>query len=48
VLRVENDKTKAVLLETLARTGEQLELGACELPLVGMMATFYYVLHLEM
>jgi hypothetical protein len=47
VLKVENNKTKAILLETLAKTGEQLELGAYELPLVGMLTTFYYVLHLE-
>lgn len=48
VLKVESDKIKAVLLETLAKTGEQLELGACELPLVSMMTKFYYVLNLEM
>lgn len=47
VLKLPEEKTKAILLEALAKAGEGLELGASELPLVDLFTTFFYVLNLS-
>lgn len=48
ITKEDNERKKAIMLETLSKAEESLLLGATELPIIEVLTSIYYITHLQL